>query len=143
AVVVGRLQHRLTPTEVREMLLEDVEMVGGRVQRRDAQLRALLTPVTVIVVATDVRDVFPSAEHADDSPGQGGLPGGGISDYSEDDRTSDPRSMHPQGVWRNPIATQLSAALSTSGFERDSVVLGAVLTLLDQLDLGQQMLSHP
>src|SRR5262245_6669171 len=125
------------------MLQEDVEVVRGRIQRRDSQLRTLLTPVAVIVVAADVRDVFPSAEDADDPPGQGGLPGGRVSDYSKDDRTSDPRRMHPQPVWRNPTAMPLSAALSAAGFDRDGGVLGAVLTLLDQLDLGQEVLGHP
>jgi hypothetical protein len=40
------------------MLTEDVEMVGSRVQRRDAELGALLAAIAVVVVAADVGDVL-------------------------------------------------------------------------------------
>ena len=91
AVVVGGLQDRLPVAEVRQVLAEDVEVVGGRVQRRDAELGSLLAPVAVVVVAADVRDVLAPAEDPDDAAGEGGLPGGGVPDNPEDDRTSHPR----------------------------------------------------
>ena len=91
AVVVGGLQYRLPLTDVRQVLPENVEVVGGRVQRRDAELAPLLAPVAVVVVAADVGDVFAPAEDPDDAAGQGGLPGGGVPDNPEDDRTSHPR----------------------------------------------------
>ena len=47
------------------MLPENVEVVGCRVQRRDAELVSLLAPVAVVVVAADVRDVFAPAEDPD------------------------------------------------------------------------------
>ena len=91
AVVVGGLQDRLPVTEVRQVLTEDVEVVGGRIQRRDAELGSLLAPVAVVVVAADVRDVLAPAEDPDHAAGERRLPGGGVSDHSEDDRTSHPR----------------------------------------------------
>ena len=41
AVVVDRLQDRLSAPEVAEVLAEDVEVVRARVERRDAELGAL------------------------------------------------------------------------------------------------------
>jgi hypothetical protein len=73
------------------VLPENVEVVGGRIQRRDAELVSLLAPVPVVVVAADVRDVFTPTEDPDDAAGEGGLPGGGVPDNPEDDRTSHPR----------------------------------------------------
>ena len=54
-VTVDGLHDRLSRPQVREMLLEDVEVVAVRVQRCEPVFDPLLAVVAVIVVSRDVR----------------------------------------------------------------------------------------
>src|SRR4029453_9203367 len=74
AGVVSRLQDGFSTTEVREVLTEDVEMVGGRIQGCDAKLGPLLAPVSVIVGPADVGAVLWPAEDGANASRPGGLP---------------------------------------------------------------------
>src|SRR5262245_49550276 len=122
------------------MLPEDVEMVRGGVQWRDAELGALLAPVAVVVVTADVGDMFAPAEDADHAAGERGLPGGGVSDHAEHDRTSHSGRMADE---RPAAAIRVSGGCGRLCQRRrlrrwrrcfHSRPL-AVLALLDQLDL--------
>src|ERR1019366_3311770 len=56
------------------MLLHDLDVIAGRVQRCEGQGAPLLAVVSVIVVCADRGDVL-STESIDQPPGQGGLSG--------------------------------------------------------------------
>ena len=85
AVAVDGLEDRLAGAQVDEVLLEDVQVVGVGVQRRQPLLGALGPRVAVIVVAVDVRDPR-LAEDAHEPARQRRLAGGGVAADSEKDR---------------------------------------------------------
>ena len=58
-VAVDRLEDRLAPAQVRQVLGDDVDVVAVGVKRRDAQLGPLPAVVAVVVVGADVGDVAP------------------------------------------------------------------------------------
>ncbi len=104
-VLVDRLQDRLAAAQVHEVLAHHVEVVAVRVQRRDAQLRALAAVVPVVVVDADVRDVD-LAEHTYEPAREGCLTGRRVADDAEDDR--DRPIFGPPSV-RRPLAGRLRA----------------------------------
>ncbi len=57
-MVVDRLQDRLAVAQQAQMLLQDVDIVGARVERRQARGGARLAVVAMIVVGADHRAVF-------------------------------------------------------------------------------------
>ena len=86
AVAVDRLEDRLPAPQVPEVLAHDVEVVGGRGERRDPELGSVGALVAVVVVAADVRHVG-VAEHAGEPARESGLAGAGVAYDAEDDRT--------------------------------------------------------
>ena len=56
-VVVDRLQDRFAGAQQAQMLLENVDIVGARVERRQARRGARLPVVAMIVVGADHRAV--------------------------------------------------------------------------------------
>jgi hypothetical protein len=81
-----------------KVLRHDVEVVAVRVQRRHAQLGALLAVVAVIVVGAGMGDRV-LAKGAHQAPGDRGLAGRRVTDDAEDDR---PR--HRQGLLKMLLA---------------------------------------
>ena len=68
-----------------EVLLEDVEVVALRVERRDVPLGALPPVVAVVVVGAEVGDLV-LAEHPHEPAGDRGLSGPGVADDAEHHR---------------------------------------------------------
>ena len=89
SVVVDRLQDRLAVAQQAQMLLEDVDIVRARVERRQARRGARLAVVAVIVVSADHRAVF-LAQNLGDARRQRRLSRRRITDDAEDDRMIDP-----------------------------------------------------
>ena len=86
AMVVDRLQHRLPAAQVRQVLREDVEVVGVGMQRSDAEVATLLAVMAVVVVSAQECDVA-VPEHAHEAAREGRLAGSGVTDHTEHDRT--------------------------------------------------------
>jgi hypothetical protein len=56
-MAVDRLENGVAATEVRDVLREDVQVIGVRMQWGDTQLATLLSVVAVVIVGRDVRHV--------------------------------------------------------------------------------------
>ena len=119
------------PPEVLEVLAEDVEVARRRVERRDLQLGALLAPIAVVVVAADVGDTV-GCRGCGPAAGQRRLSGGGVADDPEDDR--------PRHGGKHGTGPRRARAASSPTWPLDAAPV--VCALLDQLDLGQQVLGH-
>ena len=94
-VPVDGLEDRLAVAQVAQVLRQDVEVVAVGMQRRDAELGALLAVVAVVVVDAGVgHRVF--AEGAHETSGHRGLAGRRVADDAENDRSrhrQPPRKM--------------------------------------------------
>ena len=84
AMAIDGLEDRLAGAQVDEVLLQDVQVVGVRVQRGHPQLRALSPRVAVVVIAVDVGDLR-LAEDPHQPARQRRLAGGGVAADSEED----------------------------------------------------------
>ncbi len=86
-VVVDRLHHRFRAAQVGQVLGEDVEVVGRRVEGGDPELGAPSPLVAVVVVAGDEADVF-GAQDPHEPACERRLAGPGVADEAENDRTA-------------------------------------------------------
>jgi hypothetical protein len=84
-MVVNRLEDRLALAEQPQMLLQDVQVVAGRVQGGELEAGALGAPVAMIVVAADAGDALRPQDRRN-ALRQGRLAGGGIADDPQDHR---------------------------------------------------------
>ena len=85
-VTVDGLEDQLSHLQVRQLLLEDVNVVAAGMQRRESQLHPLLAVVAVVVVGRHVRDLI-LPEDPDEPSRQRRLTGCRVADDAEQDRT--------------------------------------------------------
>ena len=84
-MAIDRLQDRLATAKQAQVLLQDIDVVGARVERGKASLVALLAFKRVVIVRAKDRAVL-FAENLRDSGRQGRLSRRRITHNAEDDR---------------------------------------------------------
>src|SRR3972149_11753175 len=83
-MLINRFEKRLSVVQPFEVQFKHVKIVAIGMQRRDAQLRALLAIIFVIIVGADGGDAI-RAEDVDQPAGECAFPGGAISYDGKDD----------------------------------------------------------
>jgi hypothetical protein len=101
-VAVDRLQDSLAFPQVLELLGGDVDVVAVTVERCDAQVRALLAVIAVVVVSADVR-TWSSPRIRTRPRVDGGLARHRIAHDAEDDR---PEQSAPSRLHRRRVAVR-------------------------------------
>src|SRR5689334_882112 len=125
AMVVDGLQDGLAAPEQTQMLLENVDMVGARVERRQAGGSTLRTAVAVIVVSTDHRAVL-GTQNLGDAGRERRLARRRIADDAEDDRMINPfrhRLLQTPFPPRRLYATSRAATAASRSFGMKLVMI--------------------
>ncbi len=117
-VPVNRLDDWLSRSQVREVLLEDVQVVALGVQRREPALGTLPAVVAVVVVGRRVRDLL-LAEDSYEAARERGLAGGRVADDPEQNwaghqTVTVPVASTPGSLSKSTRAQRISSAAAPS-----------------------------